>query len=85
MQYDLRPDRLANAKPEWDGLVEKYLNSSKQGQHILKRQLGGMIISFEEDPDALMINVYQLRDELANMGDRTVCAKRIAENFLERL
>lgn len=46
-----RADYLADGKAAGDGLVEKYFNSSRQRRRILVRQLDGMIMRFEKDPD----------------------------------
>ena len=60
---------LANGKAAWDGLVEKYQNSTRQRRRILKTQLMQMVMSEGQDPDIFINEVNHLRDELVYMGE----------------
>ncbi|CAN0074651.1 unnamed protein product, partial [Sphacelaria rigidula] len=46
-----------------------YQNSSKQRIRILMRELNNVTMSPGQDPDTFLIKVYQLRDELDNVGE----------------
>eukprot|EP00903_Cladosiphon_okamuranus_P021648 g19902.t1 len=66
-----KPDMIFNGIAAWKALVKKYRNPSPQRQKILFKKLYNMTIDVEQDPDAFMYDMTELRDELQLIGSPT--------------
>eukprot|EP00903_Cladosiphon_okamuranus_P021322 g19592.t1 len=62
------PDMMSNGIAAWKALVKKYRNPSRQRQKVLFKKLYNMTMDVEQDPDALMHDMTELRDELQLLG-----------------
>ena len=69
LQFKPKRGELANGKAAWDGMVGKYLNSTRQRRRLLKQQLTHMVMTDGQDPDIFINKVFYLRDELVDMGE----------------
>eukprot|EP00903_Cladosiphon_okamuranus_P020859 g19157.t1 len=63
-----KPDMMFNGIAAWKALVKKYRNPSRQRQKILFKKLYTMTMDVEQDPDAFMHDMTELRDELQLLG-----------------
>jgi len=67
-----KPDMLSNGILAWKALVKKYRNPSRnpsrQRQKILFKKLYSMTMDVDQDPDAFMHDMSELRDELQLLG-----------------
>ncbi len=63
-----KPDMLSNGIVAWKALVKKYRNPSRQRQKILFKKLYNMTMDVDQDPDAFMHDMSELRDELQLLG-----------------
>eukprot|EP00903_Cladosiphon_okamuranus_P018846 g17334.t1 len=63
-----KPDMMFNGIAAWKALVKKYRNPSRQRQKILFKKLYNMTMDVEQDPDAFMHDMTELRDELQLLG-----------------
>ena len=64
-----KPDMMLNGIVAWKALVKKYRNPSRQQQTILFKKLYNMTMDdVDQDPDAFMHGMTELRDELKLLG-----------------
>ena len=70
LQSKPKRGELANGKAAWDDMVRKYQDSTRQRRRILKQQLTHMVMTDGQDPDVFMNELYYLRDELVDMGEK---------------
>eukprot|EP00903_Cladosiphon_okamuranus_P014960 g13848.t1 len=63
-----KPDMMFNGIAAWKALVKKHRNPSRQRQKILFKELYNMTMDVEQDPDAFMHDMTELRDELQLLG-----------------
>eukprot|EP00752_Nemacystus_decipiens_P017171 g15384.t1 len=63
-----KPDMMFNGIVAWKALVKKYRNPSRQRQKILFKKLYNMTMDVDQDPDAFMHDMTELRDELTLLG-----------------
>ncbi|CAM9895274.1 unnamed protein product, partial [Sphacelaria rigidula] len=73
-----------NGKRAWEALISKYQNSSKQRIRILMRELNNVSMSPGQDLDTFLSKVYQLRDELDNVGE-AISEERLTDIVIEGL
>ncbi|CAN0485661.1 unnamed protein product, partial [Hapterophycus canaliculatus] len=59
---------MSNGILAWEALVTKHRNPSRQRQRILTKKLMNMTMSADQDPDAFLQEMSELRDELHEMG-----------------
>ena len=63
-----KPDMMFNGIAAWKALVKKYRNPSRQRQKILFKKLYNMTMDVDQDPDAFLHDMTELRDELQLLG-----------------
>ncbi|CAN0588999.1 unnamed protein product [Ectocarpus sp. 12 AP-2014] len=63
-----KPNMVFNGILAWKALVKKYRNPSRQRQKILFKKLYNMTMDVDQDPDAFLQDMTELRDELQLLG-----------------
>ncbi|CAN0018277.1 unnamed protein product, partial [Sphacelaria rigidula] len=84
LRFQPKGSEKPNGKRAWGALISKYQNSSKQRTRILMRELNSVTMSPGQDPDTFLSKVYQLRDELDNVGE-AISEERLADIMIEGL
>ena len=69
LRYKPKSGEIPNGKAAWDCMIAKYQNSTRQWSRILKNQLVSMVMSDGQDLDVFIKEIYQLRDDLVEMGE----------------
>ena len=85
LTFKSRNGRPENDRKAWPALKNKYQNTSRQRRRTLLRQLDNSVMRSKIDPDMFFLEVFQLRDELSDLGGETVTDERLTPIILDVL
>ena len=84
LKFEPRNGRAGDGKETWVALKNKYQNTSRQRRRTLLRRLDNSEMRSDIDPDAFLSEVFQLRDELNDLGE-TVTDEPLTAIILDAL
>ena len=69
LKFEPRNGHAGDGKETWLALKNKYQNTSRQRRRTLLRRLDNSVMRSDIDPDVFLSEVFQLRDELNDLGE----------------
>ena len=84
MKFEPKNGQPGNGREAWLALKNKYQNTSRQHRRTLLWQLDNSVRRSDIDPDVFLSEVFQLRDELDDLGE-TVTDEALTTIILDAL
>ena len=84
LKFEQKNSQPENGREAWLALKNKYQNTFRQRRWTLLRRLDNSVMRSDIDPDVLLSKVFQLRDELDDLGE-TVIDERLTTIILDAL
>ena len=82
LQFEPKYGRLGDGKQAWLALQNKYQNNYRQRKRTLLRRLDNSVMKPGNDPDVILSEINQIRDELGVL-DKTVSTERLTTLILD--
>ena len=84
LKFEQKNGQPRNGREAWLASKNKYHTTSRQRRRTLLRRLDNSVMRSDIDPDAFLSNVFQLRDELDDLGE-IVTGERLTTINLDAL
>ena len=84
LPFEPKYGRPEDGKQAWLALQSKYQNNSRQRRRTLLRRLDNSVIKSDSDPDILLSEINQIRDEIC-VFDEIVSTERLTTIILDVL
>ena len=84
LKFQPKNGQPGNGREAWLALKNKYQNMFRQCRRTLLRRLDNSVMRSDVDPDVFLSEVFQLRDELDDLGE-TVTDERLTTIILDVL
>ena len=81
LKFEPKNGQPGNGREAWLALKNKYQNTSRQRKRTLLGRLDNRVMMFDIDPDVFLSEVFQLRDELDDLGE-TVTDERLTTSIV---